>query len=419
MKVLHLSTFDLRGGAGRGAFRLHRGLIELGVQSCMAVQDRSSDDPTVIGSASRLSKLGREIVSLTDRVPLALYRSRAAVSFDLQWIGSCSASLVSKTAPDLLHLHWVTGGFLRIETLGRFGRPIVWTLRDMWPFTGGCHVSGDCHRYQAECGACWQLGSTSNRDLTRWVWRRKRRAWRALDMHLVAPSRWMADSARSSSLFGDRPIEVIPNGVDLSIFKPLDRGWARQALGLDPDRRIILFGAVNALRDSNKGFVTLQESLLNMAQTGETGLPLLLVFGASAPAQPRPMGLEARYLGQIGDETTMALAYNAADLLVVPSRQESFCQTAAEALACGIPVAAFDATGLRDVVDHRVNGYLARPYDASDLADGVRWILAVDRPLEMAQRARHKAERMFDLRLVARRYADLYAEILEDQRRRG
>jgi glycosyltransferase involved in cell wall biosynthesis len=417
LRVLHLSTFDRQGGASRGAYRLHRGLIDLGFRSQMAVQGKLSDDPTVLGPASRFSKLRHELLALADRAPLALYRNRAAGSFDVQWIGGLPASLVSRMTPDLLHLHWVTGGFLRIETLRKLGRPIVWTLRDMWPFTGGCHVSGDCDRYRTACGACWQLGSDAGRDLTRWVWRRKHRAWRAIDLNLVAPSRWMADCARASSLFRDRPITVIPNGLDTSVFKPLDRGFARLALGIEPNRPVILFGAVNLLKDANKGSAILREALPVVGEKLDSSNPQLLIFGSSAPEDAIDFGLETSYLGHLGDETSMALAYNAADLLVVPSRQESFCHTAAEALACGTPVVAFNATGLRDVVDHRINGYLARPYDPEDLAHGVVSVLASERREEMATRARRKAEESFDIRIVARRYAELYREIVRSDGR--
>ncbi len=411
-KVLHLSTYDGRGGAARAAFRLHRGLMDLGIRSRMAVQVKSTDDPAVVAPQTRLSKLGHELVAIMDRVPLALYRTRVAGSFDVQWIGSCSRSLVARMRPDVLHLHWITGGFLRIETLRKLRRPLVWTLCDMWPFTGGCHVSGDCERYRAACGSCWQLGSSSGYDLTRWVWRRKARAWRTIDLNLVAPSRWMAECARSSSLFCDRPITVIPNGVNTAIFKPLDRRFARACLGIEPDQRVILFGAVNALQDPNKGLEILQESITFVARELGSAAPRLVIFGCSAPAEPRQFGLEARFLGLLADETSMALAYNAADLLVVPSRQESFCQTAAEALACGTPVVAFNATGLRDVVDHRANGYLAQPYDAQDLANGIMAILASDAPKEIAMRARQKAIEKFSLGKVARRYADLYRGVL-------
>jgi glycosyltransferase involved in cell wall biosynthesis len=316
-------------------------------------------------------------------------------------------------APDLLHLHWVTGGFLRIETLKKTRRPIVWTLRDMWPFTGGCHYSGDCDRYRTACGACWQLGSHARWDLTGWVWRRKYRAWRAIDLNLVAPSRWMADCARASSLFRDRPIAVIPNGLDTSIFKPLDQGFARLALGIEPNRPVILFGAVNVLRDANKGSEILRNALPIVAQKLDSTNPQLFIFGSSAPENPIDFGIATGYLGHLDDETSMALAYNAADLLVVPSRQESFCQTAAEALACGTPVVAFDVTGLRDVVDHRVNGYLARPYDPEDMAAGIVSVLASDERKETSTRARRKAEQSFDIRIVARRYAELYREIVD------
>lgn len=410
--VLHLSTHDRRGGAARAAYRLHRGLIGLGIGSRMAVQVKSSDDPSITAPESRAAKLGHEAVALIDRVPLALYRKRAAVAFDVQWIGTCPASLVSRLRPDLLHLHWVTGGFLRIESLRKLDRPLVWTLCDMWPFTGGCHVSGDCDRYRSQCGACWQLGSGSRRDLTYWVWRRKERAWRGLHLNLVAPSTWMAACARSSSLFRDQTVTVIPNGVDTSVFKPLDQSWARSCLGIEPGRRVILFGAVNAISDANKGMEILQRSIACLAREPGTAAARLVIFGSGAPAEPPRFDLDATWLGHLADETSMALAYNAADLLVVPSRQESFCQTAAEALACGTPVVAFDTTGLRDVVDHQVDGYLAQPYDAQDLANGITSILASDSAKEMAMRARRTAIDRFSMEKVAGRYADLYRQVL-------
>jgi glycosyltransferase involved in cell wall biosynthesis len=412
-RVLHLSTFDCQGGAALAAFRLNRALRELGVASRMKVQLKLGDDPLVSAPEGRAAKLRDAVVSALDRAPLAMHRARARTSFDLQWIGSGSASSIKKLAADVVHLHWVAGGFLGIGALGRLGSPLVWTLHDMWPFTGGCHVSGDCERYRERCGRCWQLGSTASRDLTRGVWRRKQRAWRDADLSVVAPSRWMAECAGSSSLFRDRPISVIPNGVNTSIFKPLNQAWARTCLGMDPDRPVILFGGSSPIADRNKGFATLIEAIHIARRGAELAGHELVVFGCGEPAQAPDVGLPTRYLGRLADEVALAVAYNASDLMVVPSRQESFCQTAAEALACGIPVVAFDATGPRDIIDHRVTGYLAKPYEAEDFAHGMIWVLRSEAKAEMARQARKMAVQRFDLASVARRHADLYQAILD------
>jgi glycosyltransferase involved in cell wall biosynthesis len=412
INVLHVSTFDRHGGAAIAAFRLHQGLAGLAVRSRMLVASQSSDAATVIAPRTRLSKLKRDLVALIDRAPLALYRTRPAMPFDVQWTGSFPTSAVARLAPDIIHLHWVAGGFLRIETLAKLARPLVWTLSDMWPFTGGCHVSGDCDRYRSQCGRCWQLGSDSPRDLTHWIWRRKERAWRHIDLSLVAPSRWIADSARSSSLFRERPIRVIPNGVDTSIFKPLEKAFARRCLDMDPDRHVILFGAINAIEDPNKGFDLLTAAIRIVSRRLSAARHELVIFGCSQPGEPPELGLATRYLGRFADEISLALLYNAADLMVVPSRQESFCQTAAEALACGTPVVAFDATGLRDVVEHGVDGYLAQPYEPEDLANGMVQILSAGDG-EMARQARQRAVDEFSLGKVARKYAELYEEVLD------
>lgn len=410
--VLHLSTFDLQGGAALAAFRLHRALGELGVRSRMRVQLKQGDDPLVTGSEGRLAQLKDAAIAGADRIPLAMHPKRARTSFDLQWLGSGPGAAGTGAAADVVHLHWVAGGFLGIRALRRLGRPLVWTLHDMWPFTGGCHVSGDCERYRDRCGRCWQLGSTTSHDLTRWVWWRRQRAWRGLDLSLVAPSRWMAERARSSSLFRDRPISVIPNGVDTSMFKPLDKAWARTSLGMAPDRPVILFGGSSPIADPNKGFTTLVEALHIARREGALAGHELVVFGCGAPVPAPDTGLPTRYLGRLSDEVALALVYNAADLVVVPSRQESFGQTAAEALACGTPVVAFDATGPRDIVEHRVGGYLATPYQTDDLAHGMIWALRPEAKAELARQARRRTVERFALDTVARRYADLYRSIL-------
>jgi glycosyltransferase involved in cell wall biosynthesis len=295
--------------------------------------------------------------------------------------------------------------------LPQFGRPIVWTLHDMWPFTGGCHYDNECGRYSQSCGRCPVLGSERERDLSRLVWNRKRRAWSELEIRVIAPSRWLADCARRSSLFGRYRIEVVPNGLDLEVFRPIDRKSARELIGLPPDGRIILFGAHAATTDVRKGFSHLQEASFRLADLGEPSAYRLVLLGATH--SPLPLGLESHGLGILQDDVALALAYSAADVFVAPSLQDNLPNTVMEALACGTPCVAFDIGGMPDLIEHEHNGYLARPFDASDLANGIAWTLSdADRWQRLSLRAREKCEQEFEFTKVAARHVALYRDIL-------
>lgn len=410
--VLLLNTFDTSGGAARAIHRIHRGLRRTGVNSRMLVRRRDSNDPTVLGSPTRAHTGFAILRKHLDSVPLAIYPNRLDPLFSLAWVPDRIDSRVRSLDPDLVHLCWVNKGYMRLETLRSFDRPIVWTMEDMWPFTGGCHYSGDCGGYRDSCGSCPQLGSGRDWDLSRWVWGRKHRAWNDIDLTVVAPSTWLADRACESSLLGDRRIEVIPNSLDVDRFKPLDQSVARKSWNLPQDPRIVLFGAID-VDDPRKGFHHLRTAVDEFGGFGVDEDIELAVFGSSQPEDEWQFDYRTHYLGYLHDDVSLALAYSAADVMVVPSIEEAFGQTGSEALACGTPVAAFDGTGLSDVVDHRETGYLADPFDPIDLATGIEWIIEDDDRLEaLSQRARAKAESNFALDVVAEQYAELYDVVI-------
>jgi glycosyltransferase involved in cell wall biosynthesis len=384
----------------------------------MLAIDRATGDPQVTGPASRVQALGQAVRGLLDRAPLILAAQRTGAMFSPAWAPDGIARQVRRLAPDLVHLHWIAGGMLRIESLARLGRPLIWTMHDMWTFTGGCHYDDGCGRYVEACGRCPVLGSSTQWDLSRWVMRRKRRAWRGLPVTLVAPSRWLAEQAQAASLFRDRPIRVIPNGLDLELFQPVDPGLARRLLRLPPERSYLLFGAFDPGGERRKGFGLLQAALQRLAESGWRDRLDLLVVGATAPAGPLDLGLRTHFLGVLHDELSMALALAAADAVVVPSTQENLPNMAIEAFACGRPCIGFAVGGLPDIVEDGANGRLAPPLDTSELAAAIAWVLQdEERRRALGWAARQKAEQTFDLRLVARRYADLYAEVLDATRR--
>jgi glycosyltransferase involved in cell wall biosynthesis len=325
---------------------------------------------------------------------------------------------VRRLGADLVHLHWVAGGFLNVGALPRLRLPMLWTLHDMWAFTGGCHYDAGCGRYRDRCGSCPTLGSRLGLDLSRWVWVRKRRAYRRLPFAVVAPSRWLAAEAKRSTLLSDARIEVVPNGLDVDRFRPIARALARDVLGLPADRHLILFGAVGATSDPRKGFKYLQQALAAMSATWREARLTAVVFGASQPSVAPQFGMPSVYMGTLADDLSLALLYSAVDVFVAPSTQENLSNTVMEALACGTPCVAFDLGGMPDMIEHERNGWLARSLDASDLATGIRWVLEnTSRHQLLSVRAREKTVQEFELRAVAHRYRSLYAELLADGQR--
>ena len=221
MNILLINTSDISGGASRAAYRLHNGLQNIGVNSQLLVQEKYSDDKTVLAPKNSLFQGIARAKQTFDALPLKLYSQRQTTHFSLQWLPDGVVSKVTRIAPDIINLHYINTAFMQIETITKLKQPLVWTLHDMWGFTGGCHYSGDCDRYTASCGICPQLGSTRNWDLSHWIWQRKAKAWKGLNLTIVSPSTWLAKSASSSSLLKDLRIEVIPNGLDTQRYKPV------------------------------------------------------------------------------------------------------------------------------------------------------------------------------------------------------
>ena len=413
MKVLLLSNYDVKGGAARATYRLHQGLQSIGVNSEILAGYKSSNDETVRLMPTKLGENFKSLRPKLNRLPLKLYPKLGQVIFSPQWVPDSLANEVAKINPDVINLHWVCEGYMQIETLAKFNKPIVWTLHDMWAFTGGCHYSESCDRYLDACGACPQLHSTKDGDISRWIWQRKADAWQNLDLTLVTPSNWLAECAKSSSLLGKYPVKVIANGLDADVYKPLNRSQVRDSLNLPQNKQLVLFGAMQGTEDRWKGFPLLVPALQSLSQSGWQDKIELLVFGCSEPESPIDVGFKTHYLGRL-DDATLSKVYAAADVMVVPSRYEAFGQTASEALACGTPVVAFDVTGLKDIVDRHENGYLAQPYDSEDLARGIAWVLEdPDRHEKLCHNARMKVEAKFTLEVQAREYQKLYEEVCQ------
>lgn len=414
MKVSLVNMYDLDGGAARAAHRLHGGLQEIGVASTYYVNKKSSDESTIIGPTTKISRAIASIRPSLNAFPLSLYSQREPSTFSTGLFSDTRLiKLLNKS--DVVNLHWFSSGLLSIEAISKINRPVVFSLHDSWLLTGGCHVPGKCERFFDSCGECPQLKSSHAFDLSRIVWLRKKRAWGGKQFTLVTDGRWLADNARKSPLFEGCNIETINPGLDLNRFKPLDKQVCRDVLGLPSNCSLVLFGAMSATVDKNKGYQLLLPALNHLSTEGHSSSIRLLVFGASKSTGLTELNIPVHFTGRLHDDISLSILYSAADVMVVPSIQECFGQTASESMACGTPVVAFDTTGLKDSVDHEINGYLAKPFDITDLANGIKWVLEnKDRWNKLSRNAREKAVKCFSISTYTNNYLNVFQKTIDN-----
>jgi len=417
MRVVHISTFDLLGGAARAAYRLHEGLQRIGVESEMFVADKLSRDNTVsryepsadgwnrLRREIRRQKLGRSLNGYHPTSPLSLrnFSDDRTIYKDDPWrrLPEC----------DLLHLHWVAGflDYTAFFATLPAAKPVVWTLHDMNPFTGGCHYDEECGRFSAACGACPQLGSKEENDLSHQIWQRKRKALAGASgrLQIVADSNWLASEAKRSSAFAGLPVTAVHYGLDVQVFAPRDRMAARSVLGIPAEARVVLFGA-DHIEIRRKGLAFLLEALTGLP---DDAAPFLLTMGNGAP--PLPGRFPHMHLGYVTGDRFLSIVYSAADVFAIPSLQEAFGQTALESMACGTPVVGFNAGGIREVVVDGVTGFLAPVRNSCALQQAIAKLL-VNPSLraELAGNCRKAAEEEFSLEIQAKRYIELYQGLL-------
>jgi len=415
IKPLLLNSYDSRSGAAIATYRLHAGLRNLGVESSLLVQQKLTADPDVIRLKAPLCRsFASSVRPYLDKVPVGFYRNRKKRPFSTALVPDSVARQVEASDPDLVHLFWVNAGFLKIETLAKLKKPLVWTLHDMWPFTGGCHYDEGCGRYKDCCGNCPQLMSESVRDLSRWTWRRKFESWAHLPFTIVATSEWMAACAKSSSLFRQKRIEVLPNGVEEDKYKPLDRQVARAAFNFPKDKRLVLLSAFSVTADPRKGFQYLEAMAQHLVQSGLRSRIEFVILGASESQTGLLAGVKTHYISHLHDEISQVLLYSAVDVLLAPSKQENLSNTVMESMSCGTPIVAFKIGGMNDLVTHRFDGYLANPFDSIDLANGIAWVLQdSERYALLSKQARESAVRKYSILNVAAEYKKLYEDLIK------
>ncbi len=414
MKVALVNTSDAVGGAAIAARRLSAALNSIGTEAKLLVRQKKQDSSIGL-SGSGLMDLYRTVV---DQAAFSLKEASKDVrfAFSVARMGQDISRNKHITEADVIHLHWINKGFLsirNIESILSLGKPVVWTLHDMWAFTGGCHYSGSCTNYQQECGSCYFLKNPGPDDLSHNIWKRKAEAYRHGKLAFVTCSKWLRSIALESKLLGEMRVESIPNPIDTQLYQPILKEKARQTLGLPMDKKLMLFGAMN-VADKRKGFTYLEQALKTLVSEHPevVGKLELVVFGKFKVEPQLIKEIPVHFLGSMHSEEQIVATYNAADLFVLPSLEDNLPNTVMESLSCGTPVVAFDIGGLPQMVDHQQNGYLAGEKNASELAQGILWILRNENGVNLSGNARNKVEANYGFEVIAKRYTALYNDLL-------
>jgi glycosyltransferase involved in cell wall biosynthesis len=413
LKVLHFSALDAQTGAGVAAARIHLGLRARGVESrfCVAYPTTAmagAFSPTV----SLGGRIARALWSRLDNRRLAGPSQKDDYVLSTGLVGADMGKIIEVEAPDIVQLHWIAGQSFRLASLRNVRVPVVWRLSDMWPFCGLEHLQPDAGRYVAPLDADAQPWS----NLSEYVRRSKQATYRKIQrLTLVSPSRWLAAETKTSVLLGDRPIELIPTSCETDQFSPKDKASCRRALELETQGPIILIGA-SSMGTRWKGQDLFVEAMAQVGRNG--GVPVHVVtFGRDPFGAELLDGLvKVTHVGPVRDRRLMAMLYSAADVFVAPSRMENLSNAVLESLSCGTPVVAFDIGGMPDMIDHKVNGFLASPFDTGELAEGIGWAIHQVDPVAVRRAAREKVLSGFSLTQEIDSYLSLYHRLLATER---
>ena len=419
MNILHINTFAGGGGAANAMWTLHCGIMRRGVNSRILVDAKAVTDENIF----LISEATKDKIRLSEKVIEHSCRALNRVTGLAYWFYPSTFALADTDIfrwADIVHFHNLHGGYFNPKAIPLISRKktVVWTLHDMWAFTGHCAYAYGCRKWLSGCGGCPVFKDPAIRneplratiiDLTALIWKTRRRIYAGSSMHIVTPSKWLSFLAKESILSGQNPIETIPNGVDLSVFCPSDSLAARSRLGIGRDERVLLFISED-LRQYRKGWQYLVSAIERL---GKYSNICLLLVGAGAFTISKIRGVRVKEIGYARSQELMHICYNAADLLVLPTLSDNLPLTIIEAMACGLPAVAFEAGGIPELIRHMDNGFIAEYKSSASLAEGIQLLLDDgELLLKMKQRCRELSRREYDMDLECARYLELYNRLM-------
>ena len=415
MRVLIINTSERIGGAAIAAHRLMEALKNNGIKAKMLVRDKQTDQISVVQLKKSWWKVWQFIWERIVIWKANRFKKHNLFAVDIANTGTNISALPEFNQADVIHLHWINQGMLSLTDIRRIiesGKPIVWTMHDMWPFTGICHYASDCDKYTKECHYCPLLFKGGKKDLSYRTFEKKRKLFDGANITFVACSRWLEGMAKQSELLKGQTITNIPNAINTNLFKPRNKKQAREKCHLPQDKKLLLFGSVK-ITDKRKGIDYLVEACKILASQ-DPGLSKQLgvvVFGKQAEQYASLFPFPIYPMNYVSNEKELVDIYNAVDLYVTPSLQDNLPNTIVEEMACGIPCVGFNVGGIPQMIDHLHNGYVAEYQSAKDLANCIRWTLTEGEYDNLSEEACRKALSSYSESIISMRYIDIYNKI--------
>ena len=418
MRILIVNTSERTGGAAVAANRLMKALNNNGAKAKMLVRDKDTESLTVIplpqSPRLRWQFLWERLV-----IFCRLHFSRQHLfEVDIANAGSDITKLPEFKEADVIHLHWINQGMLSLKGIQKIlqsGKPVVWTMHDIWPATALCHVTLGCQHFTSQCGHCRLLpGGGSSSDFSTTVWQRKQRMLEGQRVTYVACSKWLAEEARKSALLKGQVVTNIPNAIDTHVFRPQDKQKAREALGLPTDKRIILFVS-QRVTDPRKGMSYFVDAVRKLADQHPEMKEntMVAILGGHAEDVAAQLALPVHALGYVSKSQRIVEVYNSADVFVLPSLEDNLPNTLMEAMACGVPCVGFQVGGIPEMINHQQNGYVAKFRDVDDLAAGIRYVLDEADYAQLSKQCVMKVAHSYSQQSVANRYLEIYEAAMQ------
>ena len=417
MRVLIINTSERIGGAAIAANRLMDALRNNGIQAKMLVRDKQTDNITVISLKKSLWSIWQFVWERIVIWKANHFKQHNLFAVDIANTGTDITTYPEFKEADIIHLHWVNQGMLSLKDLKKIlqsGKPIVWTMHDMWPCTGICHHARKCDKYHKECHHCPYLyNGGAKKDLSHQTFKKKKELYQLSPITFITCSQWLKERAGQSALLDQHPIVHIPNPIKTNLFTPRNKVEARQKCNLPTDKKLILFGSVK-ITDKRKGIDYFIESCKILAEKHPELVNNLgvAVYGKESEQLKSLVPFQVYALDYISNEKELVNVYNAVDLYVTPSLEENLPNTIMEAMACGIPCVGFNVGGIPEMIDHLHNGYVADYKSAEDFANGIHWTLSESEYQSLSEEARRKVTSSYSESTIAKKYIEVYNKII-------
>lgn len=404
------------GGPAVAASRLMESLKNNGIKAKMLVRDKQTDQISVVGLEHSWLQVWKFVWERIVILKANRFKKHHLFAVDIANTGTDITLLPEFQQADVIHLHWINQGMLSLQNIKKIlqsGKPIIWTMHDMWPCTGICHYSRECTSYQQECRNCPLIyKGGSKKDLSNRIFKKKKELYKIAPITFVTCSHWLEERAKSSALLANETIISIPNPININLFKPRNKQEARTKCRLPQNNKLILFGSFKIM-DQRKGVSHLIEACKILAEKHPELKESLgvVVFGNQSQQLQNLLPFRVYPLNYVSSEHDLVDIYNAVDLFVLPSLEENLPNMIMEAMACGVPSVGFNIGGIPEMIDHLHNGYVAQYKSSEDFANGIHWILTEPEYAAMSEQACRKVAAKYSEGIIAKKYTDIYNKI--------